>query len=70
LIRRTVPDDDPGVVIGDTEADVAAANALGYLSIAVTSGIRDRDILELEHPGYLVDSIGDVEDALRREKLL
>lgn len=70
LIRRTVPDDDPGVVIGDTEADVAAANALGYLSIAVSSGIRDRDILEREHPGYLVDGIGDVEDALRHEKLL
>ncbi len=70
LIRRTVPDDDPGVVIGDTESDVAAANALGYLSIAVSSGIRDRDVLEREHPGYLVDDIGDVEDALRREKLL
>ena len=70
LIRRTVPDDDPGVVIGDTEADVSAANALGYLSIAVSSGSRDREILEGEHPGYLVDNIGDVEDALRREKLL
>jgi phosphoglycolate phosphatase len=70
LIRRTVPEDDPAVVIGDTEADIAAANALGYLSIAVSSGIRDRDILERERPGYLVDDIGAVEDALRREKLL
>jgi phosphoglycolate phosphatase-like HAD superfamily hydrolase len=65
-----VPDDDPGVVIGDSEADVGAANALGYLSIAVSSGIRDRDVLEREHPGYLVDELGDVEDALRRAKLL
>ncbi len=70
LIRKTVPDDDPGVVIGDSEADVGAANALGYLSIAVSSGIRDRDVLEREHPGYLVDDLGDVEDALRRAKLL
>ena len=70
LIRKTVPADDPAVVIGDTEADVAAANVLGYLSIAVASGIRDRDILEGDHPGYLVDDISGVEDALRRERLL
>ncbi len=70
LIRKTVPADDPAVVIGDTEADVAAANVLGYLSIAVSSGIRDRDILARDHPGYIVDGIGGVEDALHREGLL
>jgi phosphoglycolate phosphatase len=70
LIRKTVPADDAAVVIGDSEADVAAANVLGYLSIAVYSGIRDRDILERDHPGYLVDGIGGVEDALRSEGLL
>jgi phosphoglycolate phosphatase len=70
LIRKTVPADDPAVVIGDTEADVAAANVLGYLSIAVSSGIRDRDILARDHPGYLVDDIGGVEEVLRRERLL
>jgi phosphoglycolate phosphatase len=70
MIRKTVPDDDPAVVIGDSEADVTAANALGYLSIAVSSGIRDREILALDNPGYLVDDIGGVEDALRRAHLL
>ncbi len=70
LIRKTVPADDPAVVIGDTESDIAAANALGYTSIAVCSGIRDRDLLELDHPGYVVDDIAGVEDALRRAKLL
>jgi phosphoglycolate phosphatase len=70
LIRKTVPDDDPAVVIGDTEADIAAANALGYLSIAVCSGIRDRDVLEQDSPSYVVETIGDVEDALRRAHLL
>lgn len=70
MIRKTVPADDPAVVIGDSEADVTAANALGYLSIAVSSGIRDRDILALDNPGYLVDGIGGVEDALRRAHLL
>ena len=70
LIRKTVPADDPAVVIGDTEADVTAAHALGYLSIAVCSGIRDRDALARDDPGYLVDDIGGVEDALRRARLL
>jgi phosphoglycolate phosphatase-like HAD superfamily hydrolase len=70
MIRKTVPADDPAVVIGDSEADVTAANALGYLSIAVCSGIRDRDILAIDNPGYLVDDIGGVEDALRRAHLL
>ena len=70
MIRKTVPDDDPAVVIGDTEVDIAAANALGYLSVAVCSGIRDREILARENPGYLVDDISGVEDALRREHLL
>jgi phosphoglycolate phosphatase len=70
LIRKTVPADDPAIVIGDTEADVVAANALGYLSIAVSSGIRDPDLLARDHPGYLVDGIGAVEDVLRRERLL
>jgi phosphoglycolate phosphatase len=70
MIRKTVPADDPAVVIGDSEADVTAANALGYLSIAVSSGIRDRDLLALDSPGYLVDDIGGVEDALRRAHLL
>jgi phosphoglycolate phosphatase-like HAD superfamily hydrolase len=70
LIRSTVPDDDPAVVLGDTEADIAAAVALGYLSIAVTSGIRDHDTLSRANPAYLINGIGDVEDALRQARLL
>lgn len=70
LIRKTVPEDDPAIVIGDSEADVAAANVLGHLSIAVSSGIRDRDILARDHPGYVVDGIDGVEEVLRRERLL
>lgn len=70
LIRKTVPADDPAIVIGDTEADVAAANVLGHLSIAVSSGIRDPDVLARDHPGYVVDGIGGVEEVLHRERLL
>ncbi len=70
LIRKVVAEDEPAVLIGDTEADVMAASSLGYPSIAVCSGIRDRDLLAQQEPTYLVDDISGVEDALRKGKLL
>jgi phosphoglycolate phosphatase-like HAD superfamily hydrolase len=66
LIRKMVAEDTPAIVIGDTEADVMAASSLGYRSIAVCSGFRERDILEQQEPTYLVDDLGGVEGALRR----
>jgi phosphoglycolate phosphatase-like HAD superfamily hydrolase len=65
LIRKVVAVDSPAIIIGDTEVDVMAATALGYPSIAVCSGSRERDILEQQEPTYLVDDLGGVEGALR-----
>jgi phosphoglycolate phosphatase-like HAD superfamily hydrolase len=65
LIRKAVPADTPAIVIGDTESDVMAASSLGYPSIAVCSGMREREILELQEPTYLVDDLGGVDGALR-----
>jgi phosphoglycolate phosphatase-like HAD superfamily hydrolase len=65
LIRKAVPADTPAIVIGDTESDVMAATALGYPSIAVCSGNREREILEQQEPTYLVDDLDGVEGALR-----
>lgn len=70
LIRRMVPEGTPAIVIGDTEADVMAASALGYPSVAVCSGFREREILEQQEPTYLVDDLGGVEGALRRAGVL
>ena len=70
LIRKTVAEGEPAVVIGDTEADIMAASSLGYPSIAVCSSIRDRDLLAQQEPTYLVDDVSGVEDALRKGKLL
>jgi phosphoglycolate phosphatase-like HAD superfamily hydrolase len=70
LIRKMVPDGTPAIVIGDTEADVMAASALGYPSIAVCSGFREREILEQQEPTYLVDDLGGVEGALHRAGVL
>jgi phosphoglycolate phosphatase len=65
LIRKAVPEGTRAIVIGDTEADVMAASALDYPCIAVCSGIREREILEVQEPAYLVDDLGGVEGALR-----
>ncbi len=65
LIRKAVPADAQAIVIGDTELDVMAATSLGYPSIAVCSGMREREILELQEPTYLVDDLGGVDGALR-----
>lgn len=48
------------VIIGDTEADVAAAKSIGAMSIAVTSGIRDYDFLEKLSPDVIIRSVGDI----------
>jgi len=65
LIRKAVPADTPAIIIGDTESDVMAATALGYPSIAVCSGNREREILEQQEPTYLVDDLDGVDGALR-----
>jgi phosphoglycolate phosphatase-like HAD superfamily hydrolase len=65
LIRNVVAADIPAIIIGDTEVDVMAATALGYPSIAVSSGSREREILEQQEPTYLVDDLSGVEAALR-----
>jgi phosphoglycolate phosphatase-like HAD superfamily hydrolase len=44
-------------MVGDTEADVMAAKALGLVSCAVTSGLRSAEFLRALKPDYLIQSI-------------
>ncbi|MDQ3680157.1 MAG: HAD family hydrolase [Actinomycetota bacterium] len=55
---RTLVGDRRGVMVGDTEADVLAARALGMRSVAVMSGIRDRERLAQFDPDFLVSDVG------------
>jgi phosphoglycolate phosphatase-like HAD superfamily hydrolase len=70
LIRKLMPTETRAAVIGDTEADVAAAVELGYVSIALCSGIRDRSVLVHSKPDHLVDDLSGVEGALRQAGML
>ena len=62
IVRQTVDNPSEVVIIGDTEADVAAAQQLGATSIALLSGIRNEEFLSAMCPNYLVDGIGDVDN--------
>ncbi|MBE7384503.1 MAG: HAD family hydrolase [Leptolyngbya sp. SIO1E4] len=44
-------------MIGDTEADIAAARAHDLPVVAVLSGIRDRDRLQTYDPDFIVDNL-------------
>jgi len=46
-----------GWMVGDTEADVMAAKALGLVSCAVTSGLRSAKFLRALKPDYIIESI-------------
>jgi len=62
IVRQTVDKPSEVVIIGDTEADIAAAQQLGATSIALMSGIRNEEFLSAMHPNHLVDGIGDVDN--------
>lgn len=49
-----------GVMIGDSEIDIRAGKLLGLGTIAVSSGIRNREFLAAERPDLLVESLTEL----------
>jgi phosphoglycolate phosphatase len=49
--------DPRSVLVGDTEVDVASGKALGFLTVAVTSGLRDAEHLAAAGPDVLLDDL-------------
>jgi phosphoglycolate phosphatase len=64
LIERAGPP-GPAAVVGDTEADVGAARALGLAAVGVTTGLRNRGFLLAAGAEAVVDRIGRVPAVLR-----
>lgn len=56
---------DEVVVIGDTPRDVECARAFGAVAIAVASGMCSREELAATGPDRLLDSLADVDEAVR-----
>ena len=59
LIKHEILDQSKCAIIGDTEVDIEAGKVLSIKTIAVTSGIRNKYLLEREFPDVLVDSLCD-----------
>jgi phosphoglycolate phosphatase-like HAD superfamily hydrolase len=59
---KNVLGDKTGTMVGDTEADIMTAKNLGLMSVAVLSGIRDREFLEALHPDYVFDSVTELKE--------
>ena len=60
IIKQTIDNPEDSIIVGDTEADVSAAQQLNATSIALLSGIRSKEFLKSMEPDYLVAGIGDV----------
>jgi phosphoglycolate phosphatase-like HAD superfamily hydrolase len=56
-------------MVGDTEADIAAAKQHGIKSIAVLSGIRDRDQLVRYEPDYIVADLAAAVDLALKQSV-
>jgi len=56
----------PAAWIGDTEEDIAAARSLGSTACAVSSGIRDRRLLEAANPDIVADSLREAIEFLSK----
>ncbi|TVP56713.1 MAG: HAD family hydrolase [Nodularia sp. (in: Bacteria)] len=60
LMERALAELPPAAdtwMVGDTEADIAAAKKHGIKVMAVESGIRDRTQLEMYHPDLIVQDL-------------
>ena len=49
------------LVVGDTEADIQATRSAGGISVAVTTGGDDAEILKRENPGLIFKSLIDLD---------
>jgi phosphoglycolate phosphatase-like HAD superfamily hydrolase len=65
LMERAMAELPPATstwMVGDTEADIVAAQRVGIPAIAVLSGIRDREQLERYQPDYIVENLAAAVD--------
>ena len=54
----------PAGVVGDTEADMGAARALGLAAVGVTTGLRNRGVLVAAGATTVADRLAQVPAAL------
>jgi phosphoglycolate phosphatase-like HAD superfamily hydrolase len=61
----TLPPEEPTWMVGDTEADIRAAQQHHIPVIAVLSGIRDRPLLAVHQPDFIVANLWEAVQLIR-----
>ena len=58
------------LIVGDTEIDIRAGKELGLTTVAVLSGIRNRERLARERPDFIIEEINTLPQIMRETKIL
>lgn len=53
------------IIVGDSEADILAGKSLNVTTVAVLSGIRNKDKLLLSQPDYVIKDISNLKSVLK-----
>lgn len=54
-MKRNIVPEPSGWVIGDTPYEIIAGKKLGLKTIAVTWGDKNREVLQIYNPDFIVD---------------
>jgi phosphoglycolate phosphatase len=56
----------PACIIGDSGMDILTGKSLGITTCAVTTGIRNREILQSCDPDFIIDKLADILDVVEK----
>ncbi|MEB3224204.1 MAG: HAD family hydrolase [Synechococcus sp.] len=62
-----LPPKEPTWMVGDTEADIRAAQSQNIPVVTVLSGIRDRQLLEAHQPDFIVANLWEAVQLIRTQ---
>ena len=54
------------VYVGDTESDILAGNSAGAITVAVTYGIGDNDLMMKHKPDYVINHFSELEKIVKQ----
>lgn len=57
-------------MVGDTENDIVPANSVGIISIAVTTGIRNKEKLSAYSPSAIINKLSEVINYLKDDSIV
>jgi HAD superfamily hydrolase (TIGR01549 family) len=67
LVKKYSLNPEKTFYVGDAEGDVRAGKDAGVMTIAVTWGFQDEDMLKKARPDYLIHSLSDIKGIYARE---